>query len=113
MPGVGLMVRVVGLGSEGPEFKSPSAIELIPGGVDSACHPTEVGKTSTSLLGRSNHLSILRRSGDPSRIVPNSQGDCFGSSNALHRVWSRWMDGWMDGDNSSTFREDLHDTVIL
>ena len=50
MPGVGLMVRVVGLGSEGPEFKSPSAVELIPGGVDSACHPSMVGKMSASLL---------------------------------------------------------------
>ena len=50
MPGVGLMVRVVGLGSEGPEFKSHSAVELIPGGVDSARHPSEVGKMSASLL---------------------------------------------------------------
>ena len=38
MPGVGLMVRVVGLGSEDPDFKSPLAVELIPGGVDSTCH---------------------------------------------------------------------------
>ena len=29
MPGVGLMVRVVGLGSEDPEFKSHSDVELI------------------------------------------------------------------------------------
>ena len=36
VPGVGLMVRVVGLGSLDPEFKSHSAVELIPGGVDSA-----------------------------------------------------------------------------
>ena len=50
MPGVGLMVRVVGLGSLGPEFKSPSAVELIPGRVYSACHPSEVGKMSASLL---------------------------------------------------------------
>ena len=50
MPGVGLMVRVVGLGSLDPEFKSHSAAELIPGGVDSACHPSEVGKMSASLL---------------------------------------------------------------
>ena len=33
-----------------PEFKSHSAVELIPGGVDSACHPSEVGKMSASLL---------------------------------------------------------------
>ena len=70
MPGVGLMVRVVGLGSEDPEFKSHSAVQLIPGGVDSTCHPSEVGKMTASLLG------ILCRSGDPSRIVPNSQGNC-------------------------------------
>ena len=50
MPGVGLMVRVVGLGSEDPEFKSPLAVELIPGGVDSACHPSEVSRMSASLL---------------------------------------------------------------
>ena len=50
MPGVGLMVGVVGLGSEDPQFKSCLAVELIPGGVDSACHPSEVGKTSASLL---------------------------------------------------------------
>jgi len=70
MPGVGLMVRVAGLGSLGPEFKLCLtiiyiadivilqsnqylyiAIELIPGEVDSACHPSEVDKMSTSLLG--------------------------------------------------------------
>ena len=38
------------LGSEGPEFKSCSAVELIPGVVDSVCHPSEVGKISTSVL---------------------------------------------------------------
>jgi len=31
-----LMVRVAGFGSVGPEFKSHSAVELIPGGVNSA-----------------------------------------------------------------------------
>ena len=50
MPGVGLMVRVVGLGSEDPEFKSRSAVELIPGGVNSTCHPSEVGKMSARIL---------------------------------------------------------------
>ena len=50
MPGVGLMARVVGLGSSGPEFKSHLAVEFIPGGVDSACHPSEVDKMSASLL---------------------------------------------------------------
>ena len=50
MLGVCFMVRVVGLGSKDPEFKSPSAVELIPGGVDFACHPSEVGKMSASML---------------------------------------------------------------
>ena len=44
------MVRVLGLGSKDPEFKSHSAVELIPGGVDSACHPSKVGQMSASLL---------------------------------------------------------------
>ena len=50
MPGVGLIVGVLGLGSEDPEFKSHSAVESIPGGVDSACHPSEVGKMSAGML---------------------------------------------------------------
>ena len=50
MPGVGLMVLVAGFGSSGPEFKSRSTVELIPGGVNSACHPSAVSKTSASLL---------------------------------------------------------------
>jgi len=50
MPGIGFMDRVLGLGSEDPEFKSCSAVELIPGGVDSACHPSDVGKMSASML---------------------------------------------------------------
>ena len=70
MPDVGLMVMVVGLGSSDPEFKSCSAVELTPGGVDSACHPSEGWQNECQLAG------ILCRSGDPSRIVPNSQGDC-------------------------------------
>ena len=36
VPGVGLMVQVVDLGSKDPKFKSHSAVELTPGGVDSA-----------------------------------------------------------------------------
>ena len=50
MPGVGFMVGVAGFGSSGPEFKSRSAVELIPGGVNSAYHPSEVGKMSASML---------------------------------------------------------------
>ena len=50
MPGVSLMVWVMGLRSEDPEFKSHLAVELIPGWIDSVCHTSEVGKMSTSLL---------------------------------------------------------------
>jgi len=50
MPGVDLMIKVAGFGSLGPEFKSCSSVELIPGGVNSACHPSEVGKMSASML---------------------------------------------------------------
>ena len=38
------MVRLVRFGSSGPEFKSRSVVELIPGGVNSTCHPSEVSK---------------------------------------------------------------------
>ena len=86
VPVVCLMLWVVGLGSSGPEFNSHLAIGLIPSGVDSACHPSEVGRMSTSLLGWLGHLSLLFWSGDLSRIVPNSPGDYFGSTDTLYRV---------------------------
>ena len=73
---------MVGFGSEGPEFKSRLSVELISGGVNSTCHPSEVLKMSGSML-------VYCLIGDPSRIVPNSQGDCLSSTNALHRVWSQ------------------------
>ena len=95
MYGVGFMVRLVELGSGSPDFKSHSAIELVPGGIDLARHPSEVGKMSSSLRGCLSQSSVLHRSGDPSRIVPNNPGDCFTSTDALYRLWSQWMDGWM------------------
>ena len=50
-PGVDLAVRVASFGAKGPEFECPSAVEeLTPGGVDSACHPAEVGEMSTIVL---------------------------------------------------------------
>ena len=49
-PGVGLVVRVAGLGPQGPGFEPLTAVELTPGGVDSACHPSKVGEMSTSVL---------------------------------------------------------------
>ena len=54
----------------------------------------------SSFWGRQNECQlagILCRSGDPSKIVPNSPGDCLGSTNALHRVWCQWMDRWFVG----------------
>ena len=84
MLGVGFMVRVVGLGSQDPEFKSHLDVELIPGGVDSACHPSEIGKMSASLL-------MSCHSGDPSRIVPRrllGQHLCSAEYGP---------NGWMDG----------------
>ena len=85
-----------------PEFKSCSAVEVTPGGVDSACHPSEVGKMSTSLLGWLSHSSILCRSGAQSRIAPNSPGDCFGSTDAMYRVWPPWME-WMSGTRAVSY----------
>ena len=49
-PGAGLMVRVAGFGSYDLELKSHLAVDLTPGGVNLACHPSEVGKMSASLL---------------------------------------------------------------
>ena len=36
--------------SQGPEFEPLPAVELTPGGVDSACHRSEVSEMSTSVL---------------------------------------------------------------
>ena len=74
MPGVGLTVRVVGLGSQDPEFKSRSAVELMPGGVDSACHPSEVSKMSVRLLvycvGVSTHPGLCPIAKETALAVP-------------------------------------------
>ena len=69
MPGVGLAVMVAVLGPEGPEFEPWSTVQLAPGGVDSACHPSKVGEMSTSELGVITIRGDLRRSDDPSRTV--------------------------------------------
>ena len=63
MPGVDFMVRVVGLGCKGPEFKSHSAVELIPGGVNSACHPSKVVKMSASILVSCVRVELRFKSG--------------------------------------------------
>ena len=69
MPGIGLIVRVVDLGSQSPNFKSYSAVELrlscqiplmkhrdvrsavglIPGGVHLACQTSDVSRMSASM----------------------------------------------------------------
>ena len=49
--GVGLVVKVAGLGPKGPEFEPLSAVELTPGGVYSACHPSEGDEMSPRALG--------------------------------------------------------------
>ena len=45
-----LAVKVADLRPKGPEFESLSVIELIPCGVDSTCHPSEVGEMNTSVV---------------------------------------------------------------
>ena len=90
MPGVGLMVRVVGLGSQDPEFKSHVAVELIPGGVDSACYPSEVGKMSASMMaqcvGVATHPGLCPLAKETDQAAPTLCTE-YGSNG--------WMDGWM------------------
>ena len=88
MPGVGLMIRVMGLGSGGPEFKSRSAVELIPGGVNSTCHPSEVGKMSASLLV--SCVGVATRPG----LCPIAKEN---ASAATTLCTEYGPDGWMDG----------------
>ena len=49
-PGVGLAVTVAGLRPMSPEFQVPVSVELIPGGVDSPCHPSQVGEMTNVCL---------------------------------------------------------------
>ena len=86
MPGVSLMVRVMGLGSKDPEFKSHSAVELVLGGVDFACHPSEVGKTGTSLLA--SCVGVATRPGSCAIAKETAS-----AAPTLCKVWSQWMDG--------------------
>ena len=68
---VGSMDKVAhGLKSLGPEFEPPLCCQHNTRWVDSDCHPSEVGKMSTCLLGRMSHFSMLRQIGDLSRIMP-------------------------------------------
>ena len=56
--GVSLVVRVAGLGSQGPEFELHFA-ELTPSAVDSACHPSEVDEMGTNVLVKGNCISHI------------------------------------------------------
>ena len=49
LAGVGFAVRVTGLESQDPELEPLSAVELTPAGLDSACHPSEVGEMSAGV----------------------------------------------------------------
>ena len=63
------------------------------------------------LVSLLNHSSILRWSGDLSSILPNSPEYCFGSTNALHRVWSKWMD--CGGGGVAPFFSKTTNTVLM
>ena len=90
MPGVCLMVRVVGLGSEDPEFKSNLAVELIPGGVDSACHPSEAGKMSASL--QVSCVGAVTRPG----LCPIAKETASAAPTLCTEYGHNgWMDGWI------------------
>ena len=87
MPGLGLMVRVVALGSSNPEFESHSAVELILGGVDAAGHPSQVGKMSASLLA--SCVGVVTRPG----LCPTAKE----SAEAAPMLCTEYgPDGWMD-----------------
>jgi len=95
MPGVCFMVGVVGLGSQGPRFKSHSAVELIPGGIDSARHPSEVSKMSASLL-----VSCVKVATRPG-LCPISK-ETVEAASALCTEYG--PNGWMDCNEWKEYR---------
>ena len=100
MPGVGLMVRVVGLRSQDPEFKSHLAVESIPGGVDSACHPSEVGKMSASMLV--SCVGVVTRPG----LCPIAKE----TASAAPTLCTEYgPNGWMDGSKAQNMSRDSPD----
>ena len=72
--GVGLMVRVAGFRSLGPEFETLSAVELTLSGVDSACHPYEVEEMSTSVLAIEGTASVAQLC--PQKMMQPSATGC-------------------------------------
>ena len=94
MPFVGVMVRLMGLGSEDPEFNFSLVVELRPGGVDSACHPSEVRKMSDSLqvscVGVATHPGLCPIAKEIASAVPTLCTE-YGPN------------GWMDGCSYVSF----------
>jgi len=86
------MVRVVSLGSHDPEFKPYSDVELIPGGVDSACHPSEVGKMSASMLV--DCVGVVTRPG----LCPKTK-DSASAATTLCTEYG--PNGWMESPRKS------------
>ena len=74
-PGVGLAVRVAAWDLQVLSL-SPLAIELTPGGVDLACHPSEVGEMYSlpMKLPRQAHAP-LRRERSGIIVSPRMSGD--------------------------------------
>ena len=71
-----------------PEFKSHLAVELIPGGVDSACHLSAVGKMSTSLL-----ISCVGVATCPG-LCPIAKETSLAASMLCTEYGPNGMDGW-------------------
>ena len=83
------MVRVVGLGSSDHEFKPHLAVELIPGGVASACHPSEVGKISASML-----VCCVRVATHPGLCPITKESALAAPTLCTEYGPNGWMDGW-------------------
>ena len=75
-PGVGLTVKVAGLRSHCLEFEPLLFVEITPGGL-TACHPSEVGKMSTSLLATGTTAS---------EVQPSSQQWCNQQAEAAYKI---------------------------
>ena len=90
MPVVDLMVRATGLGSSCPELKSCSAVELIPGGVNSTCHPSKVRKMSASMLV--SCVGVRTRPG----LCPIAKETASAAPMLCTEYGPQWMDGWSD-----------------
>ena len=72
-------------------LKSHSAVELIPGGVDSACHPSEVGEMNASLLV--SFVGVVTCRG----LCPIAKETALAAPTLCTEYSPNgWIDGWMD-----------------